>query len=83
MTKEESLKLFRYFQQEFKKINGKLDTTASKADIDTVLVILDGMKGQLEDSSIELAATKAQTTRHETWLLKAAKKISLPYRSFL
>lgn len=81
MTKEESLKLFRYFQQEFKKINTRFD--AVDARFDTVLVILDGMKGQLNDSSIELAATKAQTIRHETWLLKAAKKINLPYRSFL
>ncbi len=81
MTREESMQLFRYFNKEFAKINKQLEATASKQQLDTVFVILDGMKGSLATLTTEYHALSAQTTRHEHWITKASRKLGLPYRT--
>lgn len=77
MTKEESLKLFRYFSAQFAKVHARFDDVDAR--FDDVYVILDGMKGELETVTVEYAAMAKQTTRHEKWIKKAAKRLQLLY----
>mgnify|MGYP001193443971 CR=1 FL=1 len=78
MTKNESLQLFRYFQQEFLKLNTRFDTVDQK--FDQVYTILDGMKGAVDSITIENTALVSQTTRHETWIRGTSATLNLPYK---
>lgn len=80
MTKEESLQLFRYLAKEFAVVHKRFDMVDAK--FDKVYTILDGMKVVIDTREVEYAAISTQTTRHERWITKAAKKLGFLYRPY-
>lgn len=71
-TDERFARQFAHFDNEIKAIHKRLDQTATKADIDRLLSLMDKYGKRLDEREVEAAAAVSQTTRHETWIRKVA-----------
>ena len=75
MSEDEFTKLFKYMQTEFKSIHEQLDQTASKADIQKALGLLDALAKWQEINDDELLVRGHQLDRLDKWTHELADKI--------
>lgn len=77
MSQDEFAKLFVYMQKEFKRINEKLDNTATKEDLDRLTNAIDAYAKQTEAYMQEMLALGNKVDRLEQWILKSRKRPAL------
>jgi len=73
MAEREFTKLFKYMQGEFKKINDRLEQTATKHEIDRPTNAVDAYAKQAETYMEEMLALSHKVDRLERWILKVAE----------
>lgn len=75
MSSDEFTKLFVYMQREFSEINVKLENTASKESVHSIINTLDGFAMHASDTTQEIAMLTHASQRMERWLLQIAGDI--------
>ena len=70
MSEDQFTKLFKYMQDQFGEIRSELATKASAAQVDQLVVTLDGIAKRLDDDATEQAIINS---RHEGWIGQLAK----------
>jgi hypothetical protein len=73
MTEDECTKLFKYMQSEFKRINDRLEQTATKDDVNRPTNAVDAYAKQAETYMQEMLALSHKVDRLERWILKVAE----------
>lgn len=73
MADDEFTKLFKYMQGEFKKINDRLEQTATKHELNRLTNAVDTYAKQTETYMEEMLALSHKVDRLERWILKVAE----------
>jgi predicted nucleic acid-binding Zn-ribbon protein len=73
MSEDEFTNLYKYMQVEFKKINGRLEQTATKGDLDRLTNAVDAYAKQVETYMQEMLALAHKVDRLEQWIMKVAE----------
>jgi hypothetical protein len=73
MSQDEFTKLFKYMQDEFAKINSRLDETATKNQVEVLTSTVDGLAGLIRDYQQEMLMIGHKVDRLEQWILKVAE----------
>ncbi len=66
------MRQFAYFEKKFENVDQRLDTMATKQQLEDVMAILDGNRNKLDGHEAEITALNSQTARHEVWIHKIA-----------
>jgi hypothetical protein len=77
MNDDQFTKLFVYMQDEFKKVNDKLDQKASQASIEQLISTIDGFVKRIDDNEIEQASRDMQFERLLEWARKVSEKTGI------
>ena len=67
MIDDQFTKLFVYMQDEFKKVNDKLDLKASQESVERLINTIDGFVKRLDDNETEQSARDMQFERLLEW----------------
>ena len=70
-------KMFAYMELRFDDLESKIETMATKEQLNKVYDLLDGLVRRFDDEEAERSAMKYQLDRHEVWHQKTAEKIGL------
>ena len=81
MNEDQFTKLFKYMQDEFNKVNDKLDQKASQESLDRLVNTLDGFVKRLDDNETEQSARDYQFERLLEWAREVSKKTGIPLRN--
>lgn len=73
MSQDEFTKLFKYMDTEFKKVNDRLEQTATKEDLDRLTNAVDAYAKDVETYMQEMLALGHKVDRLEQWILKVAE----------
>jgi len=73
MSDDQFTQLFKYMQREFKKVNDRLEQTASKEGLNRLINFVDAYAKRTEIYHHEMLALGHKVDRHEKWILKVAK----------
>lgn len=73
MSEDEFTKLFKYMHAEFKRINDRLERTATKVELDRLTNAIDAYAKQTETYMQEMLALGHKVDRLEQWILKVAE----------
>ena len=74
-------KLFKYMQEEFKKVNNKLDQKASQESVERLINTIDSFVKRLDDAEIEQSVRDLQFERLLDWAREVSKKTGIPLKS--
>ncbi len=80
MNDDQFTKLFVYIQDEFKKVNDKLDQKASQASMEQLISTIDGFVKRIDDNEIEQASRDMQFERLLEWARKVSEKTGIPLK---
>lgn len=78
MNDDQFTKLFVYMQDEFKKVNDKLDQKASQASMEQLVSTIDGFVKRINDNETEQASRDMQFERLLEWARKVSEKTGIP-----
>lgn len=78
MSDDQFTKLFKYMQQEFRKLHVEMASKADAAQVDRVYNAVDGIAKRLDTDEAEHSALSSQVSRHEGWIKQLAARIGLP-----
>jgi polyhydroxyalkanoate synthesis regulator phasin len=74
MSQDEFTKLFTYMQAEFKKVNDRLEQTATKEELNRLTNTVDGLAGLIKDYQQEMLMLAHKVDRLERWISQIAAK---------
>ena len=74
MSEDEFIKLFKYVQIEFKKVNDRLDSTATKEDVETLTRSVDAYAKKADAYFQEMLMLAHKIDRLERWIIEIADK---------
>lgn len=74
MAEDEFIKLFNHMNKRFDVIERRLEDTASKSQLNTLIKTIDGFLKRLDDIEANNAARDIQYARHDRWLQQIAQK---------
>lgn len=81
MNDDQFTKLFVYMQDEFKKVNEKLDQKASQDSVERLIDTIDGFIKRLDDNETEQSARDMQFDRLLEWAREVSKKTGIPLKN--
>lgn len=81
MSDDQFTKLFKYMQDEFSKVNTKLDTKASQSSVDHLVNTIDGFIKRLDNNETEQASRDFQFERLLNWAREVSKKTGIPLKN--
>lgn len=81
MSDDQFTKLFVYMQDEFKKVNDKLDQKASQGSVEHLINTIDSFVRRLDDSETEQSARDLQFERLLEWAREVSKKTGIPLKN--
>lgn len=76
MSNTNDVRLFRYMSQQFNSVNARLDSMATKADLDSVVTAIDGLYGLYDKVDTEIAAVHSHTLRIDDALQEIRRQMS-------
>lgn len=81
MSQDEFTKLFKYMQDEFDKINSKLENTATKDDLNRLTGAVDSYAKKVDDYTQEMLMLAHKVDRLEKWInqIAASTGVKLEY----
>ena len=74
MAEDEFMKLFKYMQTEFKKVNDRLDNTATKDSVELLTQAVDAYAKKADDYFQEMVMLSHKVDRMERWIQEIADK---------
>lgn len=81
MKEDEFTKLFKYMQEEFKKINDQLENTVTKSELDKLTSSVDAYAKRVDDYTQEMLMLAHKVDRLEKWInqIAASTGVKLEY----
>ncbi len=74
--------IFDYIDEKFTNLEtGLLSDMATKADIERVINTIDALAKMTKDNDDRLTIVENKSERIEHWVMKAAEKTEIPYKS--
>lgn len=74
MSQDEFTKLFTFVQKEFKKVNDRLEQTATKEELDRLTAAVDAHTKKVDDYHQEMLMLAHKVDRLEKWINQIAAK---------